>query len=583
MEISDNHLDEYDSKENDWMVAIATDNAAKVDSILQNPPRPSTKGTLLHTPLPVVSPTDTANCISTARSPLLPFHFAVICHAIGVVKYMIQHGVDVTQIDTMGNNVIHTLINVSSQQKRKDRENIVAMYHLLITLISDHNTKLCLLQEDAVGLRPLELAASLGNFQLLSAIFHTPNVYIHKTEIYGFQLLQYFRVTEYEKFGDRYLGNRPLRDHVSPLRLLVQLDHHSIDMIQAKSTLLCEPLSTWVFVKMHLNKWSVIIQTLFTFVETACFFLVTRPRRVTSEVITVMSSVNRTNPIRNISASFCTSIPDQNLVSLTAIICFVVISLLLYFYGIFNGSAFLQIHKKFTFKNITNSGDGLVLDFTSSIMMASYCILRVLLSNDTHVAIMVLQSLYLLIMINTLRRLTRWCLPARFLRKYAMTMASITSHFVRVFHLVIFFSLVFGALLQHLRVLNTPQHLLDLPISYLDTLHKTFLLLLNIGNIANAQTNYVALLQTFHIIGHFTIVVLMFNFIIASMVNTYSHIRSNFGVHSAWYRLDSAFRFQDRTPPIIARLYTYFMKKAFVVENEEVYIVHMTNIDKTKL
>ena len=72
-----------------------------------------------------------------------------------------------------------------------------------------------------MGLRPLELAASLGHFHLLTAIFQTPDMYLCKTKNCGFQLLQYFRMTEYEKFNVRYLGNRPIRDHVSPLHLVI--------------------------------------------------------------------------------------------------------------------------------------------------------------------------------------------------------------------------------------------------------------------------------------------------------------------------------------------------------------------------
>ena len=129
-------------------------------------------------------------------------------------------------------------------------------------------------------------------------------------------------MTEYEKFSDRYLGNRPVRDHVSPLRLLVQLGHHSVDMIQAKSALLCEPLSTWVFFKMQLNKWSVINQTLFTFVETSCFFLVTRPQWVITKAVTKMLSANHTNPNMNTSVNVCVSVPDHNLLPLTIMVCF---------------------------------------------------------------------------------------------------------------------------------------------------------------------------------------------------------------------------------------------------------------------
>ena len=155
-----------------------------------------------------------------------------------------------------------------------------------------------------------------------------------------------------------------------------------------------------------------------------------------------MLSANHTNPNMNTSVSVCISVPDQNLLSLTVMLCFAVVSIFFYLYGIFNGNTFFQISKKFTFRNITYSGDGLVLEFFSSITTAAYCILSVWLSNGTPVGAVVVQFLYLIIVINTLQRLTRWCLPVAFLRKYAMTMATITSQFVRVFHLVIFFSLI---------------------------------------------------------------------------------------------------------------------------------------------
>ena len=61
---------------------------------------------------------------------------------------------------------------------------------------------------------------------------------------------------------------------------------------------------------------------------------------------------------------------------------------------------------------------------------------------------------------------------------------------------------------------------------------------------------------------------IMFSSINASIVNTYGHIRCNFVVHSAFYRLDATFCFQD----------TYFAHSAFVVENYQAYVVRLKNI-----
>ena len=84
----------------------------------------------------------------------------------------------------------------------------------------------------------------------------------------------------------------------------------------------------------------------------------------------------------------------------------------------------------------------------------------------------------------------------------------------------------------------------------------------------------------FHVTGYFSILVLLFNFVIACIVNTYSHIRSHFDVFCALHNLDTAFRCQDRTA-IIARLYTYFMHKAFVVQNDEVYFVRLSTVNQS--
>ena len=114
-----------------------------------------------------------------------------------VVRCLAQHEVEVTQTDDKGNNVLHTLLNVSSHPVCKNDEHVITMCHSLTTLFSVDKLRSCLYQEDAKGLRPLELAASLGHFRLMNAIFHTPGAYLCKTEVRGFQSLQYFRVTEY--------------------------------------------------------------------------------------------------------------------------------------------------------------------------------------------------------------------------------------------------------------------------------------------------------------------------------------------------------------------------------------------------
>ena len=576
------YISEGLSLNDDWIHSIITKNAEKTGDILTNLHGPSVTSSLLHSQLSIPSPMDTY-WTSTRMASILPFHLAVICHAKDVVKCMVQHGVDVTQVDDKGNNVLHTLVNVSSHPLRENDRNAVTMYHNLMKLFSEHNKKFCLHQGDAKGLRPLELAASLGHFWLMNAIFYTHGVYFCKTEVHGFQLLQYFRVTEYENFKNSKLGNRPDRDHVSPLRLMVQLDSCSLDMMQAKSTILCAPLLTWALTKLQMNWWFLFFCTLFIVTEIMSFFMVTLPRRINIEVTTNMSVANVTNLISNTTMTICIANLEQNTLALSFVICISFIATFANVYGILHSNTFQLIINKFTFRNITSSGSCLVAELCSSIMMVTYCFLSLWLSPNTKSAVAVFHSLYLGSIFCTTRRLNYGSIPVEWVRKYAMTMASIVSDFGDILIIFLSISLVFGSLLNHLLVFDVPHSFLEMPLSYLHSFYKSFLILLNIEQAGNIETNYNFLIQIFHITGYFTIVILLFHFLIASMVNTYSYIRSNSGVYTIMYRLDVAFRFQDRIPPIIARLYSYFMRKTFVFEDGEVYVVCLTNISTSNL
>ena len=94
-EMSNVHSSEVSSYRNEWARAIITNNATKASDILTNPHRPSTKFNLLQTQLPLSSPVDT-HWKSTRVISILPFHLAVISHAMDVVRCLAQHGVDVT-------------------------------------------------------------------------------------------------------------------------------------------------------------------------------------------------------------------------------------------------------------------------------------------------------------------------------------------------------------------------------------------------------------------------------------------------------------------------------------------------------
>ena len=70
---------------------------------------------------------------------------------------------------------------------------------------------------------------------------------------------------------------------------------------------------------------------------------------------------NVTKMISSTTMSICIAIPDGNTLALTVVICISTVATIVYIYDILNGNTFRLIIKKFTFGNITGSGNCLVI------------------------------------------------------------------------------------------------------------------------------------------------------------------------------------------------------------------------------
>ena len=150
------------------------------------------------------------------------------------------------------------------------------------------------------------------------------------------------------------MNNKPVREHISPLRLLVQLSQCSVDMLQAKTTLLCEPLSTWVLGKFQLNRSFIVLRLMLCLLELISFFILTRPQWFNTSNEIIMSSADVTNLTVNKSVGICASIPEENNLALIFIICFTTVSVIVDIYGILNGNTLSQVPRKLTFRITTD-------------------------------------------------------------------------------------------------------------------------------------------------------------------------------------------------------------------------------------
>ena len=79
-----------------------------------------------------------------------------------------------------------------------------------------------------------------------------------------------------------------------------------------KTTLLCEPLSTWVLRKFQLNQSFIILRLMPCLLELISFFISTRPRWFNTNNVITLSSAHVTNLTVNRSVGICASIPEEN-------------------------------------------------------------------------------------------------------------------------------------------------------------------------------------------------------------------------------------------------------------------------------
>ena len=135
---------------------------------------------------------------------------AAVCGSYKVMKHLYAAGVDINQVDSLGNNVIHTLIIYTSKQKRS-AEFHLKTYHYIISLISRKEILSLLQSENRDGLRPVELASHFQAFLLLNAIFNTRDAYLQKSIVCGLTVVDYFDVSDYESTENhRPVANSPL-------------------------------------------------------------------------------------------------------------------------------------------------------------------------------------------------------------------------------------------------------------------------------------------------------------------------------------------------------------------------------------
>ena len=172
-----------------------------------------------------------------------------------LVLLLIRYGAEVKTRDAKGNTIVHDLVYLSD--KYPDRA--VRVYDALVSSLDANELRSLLQAENADGLLPVDVAASLSLPEMLSAILRTDNVYRYVTANCGTHVHVCYDVTRYETEG---------RCTIHLLYYLSCVTEYELHRVDENRMFQKEPIASWITAKYRqymrylyitLTEWLVLL------------------------------------------------------------------------------------------------------------------------------------------------------------------------------------------------------------------------------------------------------------------------------------------------------------------------------------
>ena len=153
---------------------------------------------------------------------------AAVYNSKTVMQLLFEAGANPTQITSSQNHMLHIMIARASVGTEDEEKEVIHTIQYIKDIVTNETYGDLLHAENSEGLRPLELAAHLGTFQIFKFLFETPDVYMTEVnhDVYS---VQYFDITEY------IIGKRVGK---SPVKAMLYLEERKLAL---KSTqMICQ-------------------------------------------------------------------------------------------------------------------------------------------------------------------------------------------------------------------------------------------------------------------------------------------------------------------------------------------------------
>lgn len=519
-----------------------------------------------------------------------PLHAAIVYGADKVANILIQEGAKTDQCDPRANNVIHVII--ASASIRADEEDaLTERYMYLQNILASSQIKQLLLMENWQGFRPVEMAANLGCTLLLEAIFETKGVYLVKEERKGFEIKQFFDISDYES----YQNGTPRRQMKSPIYFLEYVDKSWVSRPSLQRVLLGDLLTAWCKAKLLSNSVFLKLWALSRLVFSILFFSsglaglspdssrTDEPTNVTMSVETTEDYTNNTGPVTMHQHTYIMS--DIFIVIILAFVSAVGI-----IYDIFD-CIWLYVRSP-PWKNHTMTRKknlALCFSFTrvtqceTSVAMLILALTYLLQINGYSVDIFIQNSAYVAISFGCIWSMLYFCQALPWIGTAIIAIQRMMQDFGKFLVMLIAFFLSYVLAFRRIMSDMESDESSEQFGSFSQAFYSTFQVLINTVNFRDYDVTDPVTLYLVHIVFVFFVGILLINFLIATMAYTYKDVLKNKDILARIQMVSMTVVTEMRLSWILSSLYRRSNAKYYTCIDGKVYITRIvTKVPRRK-
>ena len=552
----------------EWLDALRTDNVEVATAILQSAST-KYKEFLMNGNIPAYirhlqhpshrqrMPT----CSSMEFCITKPLHAAAIFHSHGVLRLLLESGVDVSQVDSWQNNVVHMLVYADYTYNVHGTKYAETVAYLQV-LLPEEELKSLMVAENAFSLRPLEFAFLYACNYMVDIIMQTKGVYLIKEEYVGYNVVQYFDVSDYEMFGD----GLPSRFFRSPLHFLIFAEKSRLEMIGSGAVFNDPMLQSWIRAKIIMNWPFVFIWFLFRFFFIGLFFSASMDNSWPTVVINASTNTNNTEEMV-ICSSQNPNLGNYQWYTLTSVCTLILI------YDFYSKIITRKWYHPALIKLLSRR-DYIAhvkffywTQFATCLSTVGIFVCQMLRSTGFSVPLTLDNIFFAFISCGSMWSVVYFLQVLPWISIYAIAVQRMVQDFVRFVLIFLIFLSAFA--LSFRRILLGDSY--ECP-KYFDTigetLYSSFLVIINLVNFREYQNVDKMSLYLLHVVFVFFIPILLINFLIAAMTRSFSDVYANRHAITQIQRLALMVTIQMRLARPMRALYKRLQRGVFVYHNK---------------